>query len=475
MSREAKIQIFQGTTPKPTRLYLQALFTKLRPHYSRLVVPCAGRFTVPQVARAAGWPAERIVASDISLFSTVVGLTAAGRPLDELDIEFSERLAHLEPYRGTEQFPAAVLFGMKWAQYAEKESYYQQSFADELASRPGQYIEAYQHQLAQLTAAIGKVDYRIRDIFAELAEWKDAGDTIVYANPPAYSRGYFRMFSPIGAHIRWADPAIPEFEPRKGVRGIFDYACTAKALTVWYRVRQIEPEEAPFATFANEIKAGQVDFCMVSRPEEAERVAAPRKVTEITPGKWPLIPYDYEIKEDSVIRCHLVQKDVALYYRELFAHKLGVVRAERYYVFTIDGYLSSVCGFHVGDALRRHPMRGFLCVFEDFGMSMPTHYARMNKLLMMCVTCQDFRDCLVEGAPAMGYIGEFGFATTCIADVPEVKAHRGVMKDIERSILPNGKYRIVSRTLFHPLSFAEVLKKWLQRDGAVKAKQRIAA
>jgi hypothetical protein len=49
------------------------------------------------------------------------------------------------------------------------------------------------------------------------------------------------------------------------------------------------------------------------------------------------------------------------------------------------------------------------------------------------------------------------------------------MKDIERSILPNGKYRIVSRTLFHPLSFAEVLKKWLQRDGAVKAKQRIAA
>ena len=48
--RQAKLQIFAGTTPKPTRDYLTALFSDLRKRYGRLIVPCVGRFTIPQVA-----------------------------------------------------------------------------------------------------------------------------------------------------------------------------------------------------------------------------------------------------------------------------------------------------------------------------------------------------------------------------------------------------------------------------------------
>ena len=48
--RQTKLKISAGTTPKPTRDYLTALFSDLRKRYGRLIVPCVGRFTITQVA-----------------------------------------------------------------------------------------------------------------------------------------------------------------------------------------------------------------------------------------------------------------------------------------------------------------------------------------------------------------------------------------------------------------------------------------
>ena len=53
--RESRLQVFKGMATKATRDYMGGVFAKLKPDGYRLVVPCVGRFTLPQVARAAGW------------------------------------------------------------------------------------------------------------------------------------------------------------------------------------------------------------------------------------------------------------------------------------------------------------------------------------------------------------------------------------------------------------------------------------
>jgi hypothetical protein len=157
-----------------------------------------------------------------------------------------------------------------------------------------------------------------------------------------------------------------------------------------------------------------------------------------------------------------------VYYRDLFAHKLGVSRSEDYYLAIADGYLWAVCAFHTANASRRgHTKDGGLFVYETFGFNVPSHYNRLNKLFMMCLTCRDFRDTLIRENPSMAYVGDFDFQTTCLSDVPELKANRGVLKLVERSTMPNGKYKLNYRAKFADCSFSDQLAKWLKKDAHV--------
>ena len=71
---EARLgEIFQGVTPGPHRTYLASQFPKLAKNYSKLVIPCAGRFSLAEVATDSGWENSSIYSSDISLFTTLIG------------------------------------------------------------------------------------------------------------------------------------------------------------------------------------------------------------------------------------------------------------------------------------------------------------------------------------------------------------------------------------------------------------------
>ena len=76
--------LFLGATPAPARDYLQRVFAAARGKYTRVVVPCAGRFSGPLMALRAGFKPEQIEASDISLFSGLIGALVAGTDCREL-------------------------------------------------------------------------------------------------------------------------------------------------------------------------------------------------------------------------------------------------------------------------------------------------------------------------------------------------------------------------------------------------------
>lgn len=469
MTTKTRLQVFQGTTPKATRDFLQVTLKRLYEdgHYKRLIIPCAGRFTIPLIARAAGFPASSIVASDISLFSTLVGHHIAGKPLDDLNLRFSQEVLDLVgPFLGTERHAGAVMYAMKWAQLKPGKTFYAQQNLMELERAVVGYTNGFQRQLDAMRAAIGPVDYRIADIFAEIDAAKDDPEAILYANPPGFKNGYSKMFD-FGAHLQWEAPPIPEFDPKTGVQALFTKALEASALMIWYRIAKVSEPELPYVVFGQEQKADKVDYCLVNRPDELNFAVSPRKPSAVSPGKWLLLPYDRDIKPTDIIRCHVIPKEQALYYRDLFAHKLGATRAEAYFALSVNNMLFAVFGMSLVDAMRRRTSKNGVLIHEVFGFNVASKHSRLNKLLMLCLTCDNFRRDLIASFSPLAYVGGFRFQTTCLADVPEVKANRGVLKIGDRKKLPNGKFWISYYADFREGTYGDMLKRWLARDGRV--------
>ena len=466
MARPQRIQVFQGTTPKPTRDYLQVTLARLRTRYRRIVVPCAGRFTIPQLARGAGFLPEQIISSDISLYSSVMGYHVAGLPIADLGVEFGPELADLERYRDDDRFAAAVMYGMKWAQFAAGSSYYMQQHAAELRRHEEHYVDRFHKALNAMAQQLGPIDYGIRDVFDEMTEYEHDPETILYINPPAYKAGYTKMFD-FGEHVTWNVPKIAEFDPTTGLAELFDYARRAECLTIWYRYKDVDEEEAKYVTFLHEYRADRHDRTLVGRPDEVLDAAFLGKPYEIHNAGHRVLPYDFTIRPDSLIQIRSVPTEVAMYYRDLFAHKLGTTRAESYYGLFLDGYLFGVVGMMTGHALRRQHGQQGLLVHETFGFTCGCQYDRINKLLMLCITTTQFVRELIKAMPPLAFVGTFRFQTTCLADVPEVKANRGVLKLAARKKLKNGKFHLNYYTDFRAETYADCLTRWLKKDGKV--------
>ena len=107
--------IFVGITPPQFRDYTYHLLQGARGRYGRLVTPCVGRFTVPHLAVAAGWERGLIEASDISLFSTVLGFCAAGKDPRAMNVRVhGEQADWLQPTGEGLPYAAATLFAQKY-------------------------------------------------------------------------------------------------------------------------------------------------------------------------------------------------------------------------------------------------------------------------------------------------------------------------------------------------------------------------
>ena len=216
---------------------------------------------------------------------------------------------------------------------------------------------------------------------------------------------------------------------------------------------------------------------MANRPEELELHAESKKRLSVEPAPYPLIPPDYEITDKSIIQFTITNKNSALYYRDLFAHKLGVTRAEVYYLGLVDGYIWAACGFFVRQLMLRKQSRGNdgLVVQETFGLCVPCRYKRIVKLMLLCLSSRNFWDDLVEHYPVFGLIhGKVIFQTTCLSDGPDLKTHRTVTKLIERSQLPNGKFKLLYATEYRSDTYADCLQRWLKSDAKKASGPRLS-
>jgi hypothetical protein len=455
-------KIFEGTLPAEQRVFFQAALTALRSRYRRLVIPCCGRFSIARAAVAAGFEPDAIRCSDMSLFSSVVGAFLGGGNASTLGVAF---LNELTPFNDLLAGPCAfgaLVVGMKAAQL-KPDSYFENVVRRDLIASRSDYAREAQAALEKAMKPIMGVGYIPADMWGEIEEAAGDPEAILIVNPPAYKNGYTKMFQRINALVKWNAPMAQELDPKADLARLYELALKGEgALALLMRHQPPDDRVRPHIVFAHEFRANRLEYVLASRPQEIAVSVARKADAKVARPVWPLIGDDDIIWPHSRIAFAETTKEVALYLRDLWAHKLGVTRSESYYLMLLDGKVAGVFGLFTSKMARNQLPQ----IEEVFGFNAGlARYKRLNKLMMMCLVSGEAQRFFSNLKGVRCSLLELtDFQTTCIASVPELKTNRGILTIVERRRRKDGRYHINYRAQFNAMSFADCLAKWLARD-----------
>lgn len=471
-------QVFLGNTPSDQRRFITGVLEYLRPQLTRVVIPCCGQFTLARCAIEAGYKADELETSDISLFSSVLGYLYAEKPLDDLGFEIEGKYADGYAKQKSEVEKAAYLIWLMKILQLREELIYENMVRQE-------YIDRQDHHLAQLAETLDSMrgqyeglEYEVKDLRPYMFEERPESE-IVLVNPPAFAKGYEKMFAPIAEVIKF-DPAVEEFDFAGEYENLYEESKKQPQPFAWYRYKDSSMFPDEEVVFGREYSTERVDFWLFTKPKllkdwKYNKVLALKKGNEYKPYHAPVWGEDDALKADSKIQFVSVPAEVGLYYRDLWAHKLGATKAEQYYLMLIDGKVFGTIGLMTNHLFNLSSNR----VFENFGFNAPmTDHPRANRLLMMAITCQEFADVLRATASKVNRVYDLaGLRTTCLAKYRKVKLNNGILDLEVREKLPNGMYRLVYDTDFRQETFSDCIERYLaeEEEHAKKAKEKVVA
>jgi hypothetical protein len=461
-------KIFLGNTPNDQRRWITGLLGHLGERYSRVEVPCCGQFSLAKCAIEAGFLPSQIHTSDASMFSSLLGALYSGAEIDSLPFSVGDEWAELYAKAGSEAEKAATLIlVMKLCQLRPNHAYERQ-FWLEYRDNADAYIGKLADKLADRAEFYDGISYEIADLREHLDRPSD-DDTIWLVNPPAFGGGYSKMFE-FGQHLRW-DIEIAEWDWKQEYEAAYERSHDRAAL--WYRYQTVEGFDSREVGYGRQYDEKRTDFWLFTRPEEMEGFKYAGTLTLLGDKEYRKAPYptwgqDDELRPDARISFIPAKETVAMYYRDLWAHKMGSTRAEGYFLMMIDGKVFATVGFFYADLLSLRSTR----VYETFGFSAPSRrYPNMNRLLMRCITCDGIREPLISQMSGVNRFYKLkGLRTTCISKYRKVKLNNGLMTIVKRERLPNGTYKMVYDTDFRAETLAEQPALYLaelgENDGA---------
>jgi hypothetical protein len=441
--------IFLGVVPRGARSYVAREIVRLgKPLFNA----CAGRFSVIEAAVKAGFPAANVHASDIGLFSSLIGYTADdSKHLEDLGIRILD--PDLEPRDVKDELDLAVhvMLILKLNQLSQTNlrGLY---LREELRASWSRYRQAVHDELEALVATIKGIHYEVADIW-DIVERVREEDVSFFASVPHYAGGYQRMFRT--PNLAWNEPKIAEFD-RKRFPELMQRLGEAKCAALLCRRGEWEEEVPPpwKRVFGRPESREMALWIIANRSMQAY---AENKTGFGDIRKLPIYD-DHEITPASKFRVILVGLPTALYYRDLFVHRLGATTADRGFLLLVDGQVMTAFGIFIQDFLGFRT--GYLP--EMFGITRSSRrYQRLGKLFML-LTSGEMKKRLCD-ILKLWLHEPLGIQTTSITIHEEGKTDRGALKVVSREKLEDGRFRIVYRGDFRDDSFADVVSDWLKR------------
>jgi hypothetical protein len=453
--------IFLGVVPRGARSYVaQQVVCLDRPFFNA----CAGRFSVVEAVVKQGFPAAKVHTSDIGLFSSLLGYLADdSKRLEELGIRILDPDLEPRDVKDELDFAAHVILILKLNQMKQTNlrGLY---LREELKNSWETYRARIREELARLVETIRGIHYEIADIW-DIVDRVRNEDVCFFASVPHYAHGYEKMFA--CPNLKWNEPHVAEFNPKRFMElleRLGEARCAALLCRRSQWDEQIpEPWTRVFGRPDSDRKALWI-IANRSMQAYAENRTGFGKIR-----KLPIYD-DHEITLASRFHVIMVGLPTALYYRDLFVHRLGVTNADRGFLLLVDGQVMTAFGIFLQDFLQ------FRTEYlpEMFGITRSSkRYRRLGKLFMLLLTsgemkqrfCQLLRLWLHEPK---------GIQTTSITIHEEGKTDRGALKVISREKLDDGRFRIVYRTDFRNDTFSEVVANWLKTHGQRRRDAQVA-
>ena len=450
-----------GSLAKPHKGYaLGALQHWKANGYKRVIIPCSGSLAIANLAQQAGFRPEDIYCSDIALYPTLLGALASHTPLADLGIEVED--PSYTSLQSDRKKVAWLLLHMKIAQL--KDDNYEGAVKRELIDSSGKYLARLENDLELKTMRLKGINYELRDLRDVVAN--DGGDdAIMIVNPPAYGVDSPQDPPP---DIQF-DPGISWWDAGMNWPGDYDTLRDQGQLVLWRRINEITDIPSREVVFALE-KSKKIDYWLCTKPELladwGHSPVALRPKKELKPYPAPIWTAEDRLTEDSTIDFVAVSDRVALYYREIWVHKLGQTQGELHTLMLVDGKVFAALGFWT-DHLRRINTD---YLFEQFGMCarigddpMPT------RLMMLAITSQAFKEKVIDlCGPRNRYFEMNGLRTVCLSKYRKVKHNTGIFDLLEREKLPNGLYKLTYQIDFRPDTFSDVIARYLKETAEKK-------
>ena len=254
-------------------------------------------------------------------------------------------------------------------------------------------------------------------------------DVSFFASVPHYARGYERMFA--APHLAWHEPKIPQFDPKRFpdlLQRLGDACCAA--ILCW---RSEWEEEVP--------PLGSAYSAALESREKALWIIANRSMqayaeSDTSFGEVKELPIydDHEITPASKFRVIMVGLPTALYYRDLFVHRLGATTADRGFLLLVDGQVMTAFGIFIQDFLQFRTRY----LPEMFGITRSSRrYHRLGKLFMLLLTSGEMKKRLCD-ILRLWLHEPAGIQTTSITVHEEGKTDRGALRVVSREKLEDG-------------------------------------
>lgn len=164
-----------------------------------------------------------------------------------------------------------------------------------------------------------------------------------------------------------------------------------------------------------------------------------------------------EITEKSEISVVHITHEQAMYYRDLFVHRLGVSQAEVNVLLLVDLKIFSVRGL----MYFRGSGPDFTAT-EIFGLVAPNRrYRHLGRLAMRVITSNEFLQAIT---PKNELFPKRYITSTTISKYPEAREDKGILEIYDSTLLKNGSYRLRYKTPFKAKSFMVCLLEWLNEE-----------
>jgi hypothetical protein len=177
---------------------------------------------------------------------------------------------------------------------------------------------------------------------------------------------------------------------------------------------------------------------------------------------------DEDVNKFTRVSIVSLSRDQALYFRDLWVHKLHSVSAERNFLMLLDGRAFTVFGLQFKNALQGTEQTGNY-VHEIYGITCPTkRWQTLNRLYMDLITSVQFREWVQSVEPSLTFLGLHAVKTACLSRLPEVRLNRGPLKIISRKLMLNGSWKLEYLTDFQNKSWRQLIIEWLDYEERLK-------